>query len=135
VMIERFADGLAKSRSAVLGGRLHGVSEGWHTNGQLQVLEHFTDGVSNGLRIKYYPNGQKQSEAHVVAGQLHGVYRRWHANGQLAEQIEFRSGKPEGVSLAYFETGFLKTRTMSRSGAVVDRQTWKDGEAGPPASN
>ena len=70
VMIERFPGGSPKSRSSVFEGRLPGVFEGWHTNGQLQVLEHFAEGVSNGLRTKYYPNGQKQSEAHIVSGQL-----------------------------------------------------------------
>ena len=135
LMIERFTNGLLKSRTGVVDGRLQGVSEGWHANGQLQVVEHFAAGVSDGLRIKFYPSGQKQSEGRIVAGQFDGAYRRWHTNGQLAEQIEFRRGRPEGESLAYFKTGHLKTRATLRSGAVVEHRSWKDGELASPPAN
>jgi antitoxin component YwqK of YwqJK toxin-antitoxin module len=135
VMIERFDSGLLKSRSSVVDGRLQGLSEGWHTNGQRQVIEHFQAGISDGPRIKFYPSGQKESEGRIVAGNFNGTYRRWHENGHLAEQIEFHSGHPEGVALAYFETGFVKTRARMRSGVVVERQTWKDGEIATPPEN
>src|SRR5207247_3855370 len=41
LMIQRYANGGLQSRSTVFEGLLDGLSEGWFTNGQLQVSEHF----------------------------------------------------------------------------------------------
>ena len=129
VMIERYSGGALQSRSIVLEGVLDGVSEGWFTNGQLQVTENFNRGVSQGLRTKWYPNGSKLSEANIVEGKLDGLFRKWHENGFLAEQAEFNHGEPNGESLAYFPSGFLKARVRLQAGKVVEQTFWKDGES------
>ncbi len=129
LMVEHSADGLLRSRSAVTNGLLHGLSEGWHTNGQLQVTENFKEGVSHGLRSKWHPSGVKLSEGGIVDGKFHGTFRRWRENGSLAEQVEFIHGQPDGLALAYFESGFLKTRARMKDGKVVEQKTWKDGES------
>ncbi|MCI0535297.1 MAG: toxin-antitoxin system YwqK family antitoxin [Verrucomicrobiales bacterium] len=128
LMIEHAADGSLRSRSSVSNGLLHGISEGWHTNGQLQVTEHFKAGVSHGLRTKWHPNGVKLSEGTIVDGKFHGTFRRWYDTGSFAEQLEFPNGKPEGISFAYFATGFLKAKATLRNGVILEHQTWKDGE-------
>jgi len=129
LMIEHSADGSLRSRSAVTNGLLHGVSEGWHTNGQLQVTEHFHVGASQGVRTKWYADGARLSEAMVVEGQLHGAFRRWHANGALAEQMEMKNGQPDGIAKAWFPNGSLKSETTLQSGKVVAQKFWKDGES------
>ena len=48
--IEKHRDGTLKSRSMIVNGLLHGLSEGWFTNGQTQVTENFTNGVSWPIR-------------------------------------------------------------------------------------
>jgi antitoxin component YwqK of YwqJK toxin-antitoxin module len=128
LMLDHSAGGLLRSRSAVTNGLLHGLSEGWHTNGQLQVTEHFKDGVSHGVRTKWHPNGAKLSEGGIVDGKFHGTFRRWSESGTLAEQIEFVSGQPHGLSLAYFPSGFLKARMKMKDGKIIEQATWKDGE-------
>ena len=132
--VEHSVHGSLRSSSAVLNGVLHGLSQGWYTNGQLQVTEHFRKGVSHGLRTKWYINGHKQSEATIVAGQLEGPYRRWHENGVLAEQVEFRQGQAHGLSFSYFPSGSLKARVTLDQGKVIEQKFWKDGEAKDPLS-
>ena len=128
IMIENASDGSLRSRSMISNGWLHGLSEGWHTNGQLQVTEHFKESVSHGIRTKWYPNGTKLSEGMIVDGMFHGTFRRWSDSGALAEQIEFVSGQPDGMAVAYFESGFLKTRAIMLAGKVIEQASWKDGE-------
>jgi antitoxin component YwqK of YwqJK toxin-antitoxin module len=128
LMVEHYPDGALRSRSAVTNGLLHGPSQGWHTNGQLQVTEHFKEGVSHGLRTKWHPNGVKHSEASIVDGKLQGGFRKWHDNGTLAEQVEFAAGQPDGLALAYFESGFTKTRVRLKDGKVIEQQSWNDSE-------
>lgn len=127
-ILERYAEGSLKSRSAIVNGLLSGPSEGWYTNGQCQVSEQFRDGVSHGVRTKWYANGNKLSEATIVAGQLQGHFQRWYENGKLAEDIFMREGKADGIAKAYFPSGFLKSQVSLQLGTVSDRKSWADGE-------
>jgi len=128
LMLEHYADGDLRSRSAVTTGLLHGLSEGWHTNGQLQVTEQFKEGVSHGLRTKWYADGTKLSEATIADGKLHGPFRRWHPNGELAEEVQLKDGQPDGLAKAYFPSGSMRSRTTMQTGKVVEQKLWKDGE-------
>lgn len=132
-VVEYYAPGRLQSRSVVSNGRLHGLSEGWHTNGVRQVTESFIAGVSEGVRVKWHPNGAKLSEANIAGGKLNGTFRRWDENGKLAEQIELVDDLPHGESVACFPSGCVKARVRLERGQVVSRETFKDGEVpGPP---
>ena len=132
-MVEHYPDGALKSRSQVAGGQLHGLSEGWHTNGLLQVTETFQAGVSHGIRSKWYENGRKLSEASIVQGRIHGTFRRWTDQGLLSEEVEMRHGQPDGLSLAFYPSGFIKAEAMMRAGEVLEQHFWKDGERQAPS--
>lgn len=126
-MVETYEGGGQKSRTTISNGLLQGLSEGWHTNGQLQVSEFFTEGKSHGVRTKYYNSGKKLSEATIVEGKIEGQFRRWHENERLAERIEMKNGVPHGVSFAYFPSGYLKAQTILSNGATVTQKFWRDG--------
>ncbi|HOK78479.1 MAG TPA: toxin-antitoxin system YwqK family antitoxin [Verrucomicrobiota bacterium] len=132
LMIERYPGGALQSRSSVSNGLLHGVSEGWYTNGQKQVVEHFEAGVSHGLRIKWYPTGAKLSEANIVHGKIEGIFRKWHENGVLAEEIPMLDGQPDGRSRAYYPDGRLKAEAVLRAGRVLEQKFWTENEATVP---
>ena len=72
-MLEHYADGALRSRSAV------------------------TNGLRLDLRSK---DGAKLSEATIVDGKLHGPFRRWHPNGELAEDVPLKEGHPDGLAKA-----------------------------------
>ncbi len=131
-VVEYYSPGHLQSRSVVSNGLLHGLSEGWHTNGVRQVTEQFSAGVSEGVRVKWYPSGAKLSEATIAGGKLNGTFRRWRENGALAEQIELRDDQPHGESLAFYPSGCLKVRVRLERGQAVATESFKDGEV-PPA--
>jgi len=128
LLLDTYENGARKSRSVVSNGLLHGLSQGWHTNGQQQVEEHFVAGTSHGLRTKWHPNGQKLSEVMIVNGKLEGTFRSWNENGERAEEVELKDGQPEGLSKSYFPSGFVKSEVTLKKGTVVTQQFWKDGE-------
>lgn len=130
-LIERYPGGALKSRSRLMEGLLNGISEGWYTNGQVEVVEHFKAGVSEGKRSKWYPNGTLLSETTIHAGEHDGTFRRWHENGKLAEEVEMKHGQPDGLSFAYYPSGCLKARTRMEKGKVVEQKFWNDGAASP----
>ena len=127
-MIERRPDGTLQARSSLSNGLLEGLSEGWHTNGQRQVLESFHAGVSDGLRTKWHPNGQKLSEATIKSGKIEGLFRRWDETGALSEEITMRDGKPDGRSRAFYPSGSLKAEARMQQGNLIEQHFWKDGE-------
>ena len=128
IVTETYDRGGRKSRSVVANGRLEGLSEGWHTNGQKQIEEYFHAGVSHGRRLKWHPNGQKLAEVQVVAGQLEGPFRRWHDNGILAEEIPMKAGQPDGLSRAFYPSGCLQAEARLQAGQVLEQHHWPDGE-------
>jgi antitoxin component YwqK of YwqJK toxin-antitoxin module len=132
-MVEFYPHHAPLSRSVLSNGLLNGLSEGWYTNGQIQVREYFTNGVSHGFREKWHENGKKMSEANIVEGKIEGTFRRWHDNGQLAEQIEMKQGAPDGAAAAYYPSGCLKARTRAQAGKVIDQKIWNDGEMREPS--
>ena len=125
VMLEFYPGGARMSRSVISKGLLNGLSQGWFTNGQMQVQETYHDNRSDGLRTKWYPNGQKLSEATIVQGQIEGVFRHWHIDGSLAEEIPRHDGRQEGIGRAYYPSGFLAEEVEVRAGKVVTKRTWK----------
>jgi antitoxin component YwqK of YwqJK toxin-antitoxin module len=127
-MTDQYPDGTPLFRSAVSNGMFNGLSQGWYTNGQIQIQEFFQDNLSHGLRKKWYANGRLMSEATIVQGKLEGTFRRWHENGQLAEQIEMKDDKPDGLARAFYPSGFLHCETEVRAGVVVARHIHQDGE-------
>ncbi len=127
-VVERYGDGVLKSRTEVVDGRLAGVSEGYYTNGQMQVREFFTNGVSHGVRTKWRMDGSKLSEGEIVAGEFNGVFRKWHENGKLHQRVEMSNGVPQGVSRGWYRSGYLQSRVVLDKGKVVKREDWQDNE-------
>ncbi|MBL9168992.1 MAG: hypothetical protein JNN07_14725 [Verrucomicrobiales bacterium] len=125
---DHYPDGTMKSRSRVVAGKLHGMSEGWATNAQLVVREFFREGVSHGVRTKWHPNGCILSEATIVEGKLEGTFRRWHENGVLAEMIPMKKDAPDGQLRSYYRSGSPKALVTISNGVVLTRKAWKDGE-------
>jgi antitoxin component YwqK of YwqJK toxin-antitoxin module len=132
IITETYPDGARKSRSVLSNGVMHGISEGWHANGVLQVREYFRAGLSQDLREKWFPSGAKMSEATVQAGRLEGTFKRWHENGQLAEEITMKNGQPDGISISYHPDGSLKAKATLENGKVIRQEFWKPGELQGP---
>lgn len=135
-LVQHYPGGQLQSRSALKDGLLEGVSQGFYTNGVMQVSEHFKQGTSHGKREKWFPGGAKMSEALIENGKLVGEFRRWHENGHLAEEVHMSAGVPNGNSSAWYPSGYIKAEARHENGILLTQKFWKDGEgARLPASN
>ena len=131
-VIERYLDGTLKSATIFSNGLLHGVSEGFFTNAQIQVREYFTNNLSHGIRTKWYADGATQSVAEIIAGKLHGTFRRWHNNGQLAQEMNLSNGVAHGQSRAWHTNGQLQADVTLDQGNVLTQKFWNaDGTPHP----
>ena len=127
-LVERTVDASLKSKSWLSNGILNGISEGWYTNGAMQVREYFIGGVANGPVTRWNEDGSKRSEGTAHDGKLEGVFRGWHPSGQLAEEVTFHDGTPDGISRAWHPDGSLKAEVRHSKGTIVARHYWKPGE-------
>ena len=116
-----------KSRSVVRGGKLNGLSEGWYSDGQQQVVEIFVDGKSHGVRVKWHRNGWKSAEDAIENGELNGPCRKWHDNGQLAEEMTMVAGQADGRARSWHPDGSQKAEVLLEKGKVVKQQFWEEG--------
>jgi antitoxin component YwqK of YwqJK toxin-antitoxin module len=128
VATDAYGSGERKSQSLISNGLPEGLSIGYHTNGLIQVEEHFHAGVSHGIRTKWHENGNKLSTVMIVDGKLEGVFQTWHPDGTLAERVELKDGVPDGLSRAWYPSGFLKAEVRLQEGEIIDKQYWEDGE-------
>ena len=128
LVIERYRERSLKSRTAVGHGRLNGLSEGWHTNGVLQIREYFVQGVSHGVRTKWHLNGKKLSEVNILNGKLEGTFLKWHDNEKLEQEIQLVGGVAQGWSRSWFSSGSLKARVKLEQGKVIEQTFFKDNE-------
>jgi antitoxin component YwqK of YwqJK toxin-antitoxin module len=95
---------------------------------KLQVVEHFREGLSHGIRTKWNLHGTNLSEGEIVDGKFHGIFRRWSERGSLIDQVVFVLGQPDGDALTYFESGFIKEWRRMRDGKIVEQKSWQDRE-------
>lgn len=128
LIVDRNPEGGLKFRSPVREGRLDGLSEGWHANGQIQVRETFGAGIAEGPVDRWHSNGQKASEGIARSGKLEGPFSRWHENGVLAERYSLVAGVPHGTAQAWYPSGYQKAETVMEHGTVVRQRFWKDTE-------
>jgi antitoxin component YwqK of YwqJK toxin-antitoxin module len=121
VIVEHYTSGAVKSRTVVSSGVLHGISEGYHTNGVMQMREHFRNRLSDGPREKWYLSDKKMAEAMIQGGKLNGLFGRWDEARVLVEEIQLRDDKPDGVALAFHPDGSIKARVKMQGSTVIER--------------
>ncbi len=126
-LVSHYPDGTLRSRSRVVDGKLHGLSEGWYADGTPEIREAFHEGVSHGVRYRWHPNGEMASRTEIEDGRLHGEYRFWREDGTLFQLMSMRDDRVHGVSKAYFPSGYLQARAEVDRGVVIRRESWDDG--------
>jgi len=118
VRVEKWPDGKKKLEAHYKGGKLHGVLERWHENGQLAAHEEYEDGKWEGRRAAWYENGQVQFDWQYHEGKLRaGTWSTYHDNGAVMTSWKVgKDGKaPTQVQVAYHDNG-----------KVWYRGRWKD---------
>jgi antitoxin component YwqK of YwqJK toxin-antitoxin module len=123
LMVEFYPDGTLQSRSAVSNGLLHGVSEGWHTNGVLAITEVFVSGTSHGTRTKWDAASNRIAETTISAGQIHGSHREWYTNGQPALEMSMVDGKAQGLARKWNPDASIAGQWVLSNGVVVQSMT------------
>lgn len=63
--------------------------EGYYDNDQISSIEHYENGIKNGMSESWYKNGQKAGEMNYINGKLNGRFKTWLPDGNLLEELEY----------------------------------------------
>ena len=64
----------------------------YYTNGQLEYVGHFENGVESGEWIYYYENGTKKYVEHWEGGMEHGIQYDYAPDGQVYRELHYEHG-------------------------------------------
>ncbi|MCK3684306.1 toxin-antitoxin system YwqK family antitoxin [Maribellus sp. YY47] len=122
----------------------------WHyDNGDLQYIEHFSQGKRDGEYIFYYINGQIRNRGMYLNGKqigewIHwyqdgkmeeyenrlnglrnGEYKYWHRNGKLYASGHYELGKETGVWEYFNENGKLEKKEIYKNGKLKRTKSYR----------
>jgi antitoxin component YwqK of YwqJK toxin-antitoxin module len=101
------------------GMNLHGTAVKWRTDGSLEAIETYDEGIATGRSRQWHPNGQLMVEMNVLGGRTEGPCTAWHSNGNLREQGSYKNGLREGLWKHYNEAGELDAEVVFKRGVEV----------------
>ncbi|WP_274475934.1 toxin-antitoxin system YwqK family antitoxin [Mangrovimonas aestuarii] len=88
-------------------GQLEGKREVFYENGQLAQVEHYKEGVLNGICTWHAEDGTLFKEYNYVDGGLHGSAKYYDKAGKLMIEGQYKNNKKHGI-WKYYEDGKLK---------------------------
>ncbi len=122
------------------GGKKHGLTQNYRSNGQLAYEWNYKDGrlevtdykdldyregllyeinsqtLFTGIAVYYYENGQLERKENFKDGFATGPTEFYHENGQLNLKRDYKDGKPEGLWESYRENGLLRWKGNHKDG-------------------
>ena len=76
-----------------LGGRpFTGFAVQRHSDGGLESVVTFRDGVEDGVTVGWYRSGQIEQYSEMRAESLHGIHREWDEDGELVTDEVYADG-------------------------------------------
>lgn len=99
-------------------GKPEGKVEVLRTDGTLDSVQGFKDGMRDGEWVSYYEDGKTPKvKLMIVNGKVNGERITYHPNGQIRQQMNFVDGQLDGPMVEFDETG-----------KKLAQATWKDGK-------
>lgn len=105
---------------------IQGVKNGKSTiffpeSGEPAEIQHYKNGIKNGIWIKYFPNGTILSEGTYVNDTLEGPFKINFPNGITELEGRYSKGLQEGLWITRDTTGALTRKQMYRKGVPVKK--------------
>jgi len=102
---EYYYDDVVKTEYTLLNGKLNGKLMTYHSNGKLEKMGNYVNGVENGLFKKYDDSGNLEAEYTMSNGELNGPLKTYYYNAQLKKSGTYLKGKENGNFVEYNENG------------------------------
>ncbi|MEM9822956.1 MAG: hypothetical protein AAF985_17885 [Bacteroidota bacterium] len=104
------ANGLKLEESNYEEDVLHGERRLYYESGELQIVEHHTQGQFEGSYQIFHKNGQVKFEAAYQNGSLEGKGKSYYEDGQVKEIVTFANNEENGPFEEFHPNGKVKAR-------------------------
>ena len=74
---------------------VHGKQVNFKANGDTTKLEHYKNGVLDGVKKQYYKGSKVFKEVNYVAGLMDGTFKMYNAQGVVIEEANYKGQKDE----------------------------------------
>ncbi|MDP4797728.1 MAG: toxin-antitoxin system YwqK family antitoxin [Crocinitomicaceae bacterium] len=76
-------------------------------SGDTTKVEHYSNGVLNGVKKTYFPKSKLEKEVNYVNGLMDGAYKAFNYDGKLIQEFSYKAGKKNGECKFYYNDGTL----------------------------
>ncbi|MBT6959414.1 MAG: hypothetical protein HN996_13395 [Opitutae bacterium] len=120
VSIEYYPDGTKRNIYTWEKGQENGLHTVWHEETGLKKQEVlYSEGLMDGIAIKWHMDGRLRSLEHYAKGKKHGLFLGWHPNGQLANAGFYEEDQPSGLNIEKGPDGELIKEILYRDGKLL----------------
>lgn len=88
-------------------GEKNGKHVYFKPNGDTTKLEHYKNGVLDGVRKQYFKGSKLFKEIYYKNGMLDGPSKMYNAQGVVVEESNFKANKKHGLQKYYYDDGVL----------------------------
>lgn len=92
-------------------GLQHGLSMGYHTNGQKEYVENYVNDNLEGKREEWYDNGNLKRVTNYKNGKKNGTELLYTKSGKLEKEVNYLNGQKKGKFIVYNADGSINEET------------------------
>lgn len=118
VAVSYFTDGAVERIAHYDEGIVHGEVRVFYPNKKLHGIANFDHGVRHGSAVSYYQDGAKAEEMTYDQGKLVGNLMRYYQNEERSAMIPYEDGRVHGVALEWHKNGALKSARRYMKGVL-----------------
>ena len=115
---EFYPSGRTKFTVLMKNGLFEGKGEYYFSSGSLSFINHYKNGLKNGIIENYYNNGKLKNTYLMKNDTLSGQILAYHKNGQLAYSGNYYKGEHAGEWNNYYLDGRLKSNYYNLDGKL-----------------
>jgi antitoxin component YwqK of YwqJK toxin-antitoxin module len=106
-------------------GEKHGKHVYFTKKGDTTLLEHYKNGLLDGIKKKYYPESKIKTEINYKKGLMDGQYINYNYDGVVIEKLNYKEGKKDGECTYFYTNGkLLQTENWDMDVKVGEQKTF-----------
>lgn len=97
-------------------GILNGVSKKWYENNIVREYREFKNGQKDGKQIAYFENGKTKFEFIAKSDIYEGELKEYNNDGALIHLASYKNGQEEGTQKLWYDNGKIRANYVVLNG-------------------
>ncbi|RNL55510.1 toxin-antitoxin system YwqK family antitoxin [Pedobacter jejuensis] len=97
-------------------GLKNGIEIKWYSNKKLMEIRGYNDGKKNGKQTAFWQNGKKKFEFFAKDDAYQGELKEWNMDGKLIHLANYKNGQEEGAQKLWYDNGKIRANYVIING-------------------